>query len=58
MTSMSSEDDEEAVVPEEEDLMSLEAAEVLREWTELWHELFLYGDETKFNQLKKLMEQL
>ena len=41
-----------------EDLMSLEAAEVLREWTELWHELFLYGDETKFNQLKKLMEQL
>ena len=32
--------------------MSLEAAEVLREWTELWHELFLYGDETKFNQLK------
>lgn len=58
MTSMSSEDEDVDEVPEEEDLMSLEAAEVLREWTELWHELFLYGDETKFNQLKKLMEQL
>eukprot|EP00093_Oithona_nana_P011870 11870.XXX_84067_89586_1 [CDS] Oithona nana genome sequencing. len=45
MTAMSSEEEDVDEVPEEEDLMSLEAAEVLREWTELWHELFLYGDE-------------
>ena len=41
-----------------EDLISLEAAEVLREWTEIWHDLYLLRDQGKFNQLKKLMEQL
>lgn len=38
--------------------MGFEAAQVLREWTELWHELYLLRDHAKFNQLKKLMEQL
>ena len=41
-----------------EDAISLEATEVIREWTEFWHELFLLRDHEKFNQLKKLMEQL
>lgn len=38
--------------------MGFEAANVLREWTEIWHELYLLRDQSKFNQLKKLMEQL
>lgn len=42
----------------QEDAMGLEAATVLREWTEIWHELYLMRDQSKFNQLKRLMEQL
>ena len=42
----------------DEDVMSLEAADVLREWTEIWHQLYISQDQSKFHQLKKLMEQL
>ena len=36
----------------DEDVMSLEAADVLREWTEIWHQLYIDQDQSKFNQLK------
>ena len=35
-----------------------EVTDVLQEWTEVWHELYLLRDHGKFTQLKKLMEQL
>ena len=35
--------------------MSLEAADVLREWSEVWHDLYLQRDQGKFNQLKNLL---
>ena len=38
----------------DEDVMSLEAADVLREWTEIWHQLYIDQDQSKFNQLKVL----
>jgi hypothetical protein len=41
-----------------EDPVSLEAADVLREWSEIWRDLYVMRDHSKFGQLKKLMEQL
>ncbi len=40
------------------DLVVQEAADVLREWSEVWKSLYVMRDTTKFNQLKKLMDQL
>ena len=41
-----------------DDTTMSEVADVLQEWTEVWHELYLLRDHGKFTQLKKLMEQL